>query len=235
MNEANLGSFRPADPSVLDDDPFWSVVRRRHPDVDVVLLADPPDPDPHPDPDGPSDRAGSATDLATLRTVADELLTAWHAVAPLLPPGTGPAPGAPDAPGVPAVRWSARDGAHALLLVKAVRDTDLATGTDLLRRIAFDLGGRGWRLAPSGDEEQAVLDAAGGLVDLHAVAGRAATTLMLATGLLQATEADRDTVLAEVRTVLAGGAAPASGEPADGEREDGEREDGEPGEGRSWP
>lgn len=42
MTEGLLGPFRKVDPRVVDDDPFWSVVRRRHPDVDLVLLPDAP-------------------------------------------------------------------------------------------------------------------------------------------------------------------------------------------------
>jgi hypothetical protein len=37
MDDTELGLFRRVDPAVVDDDPNWSVLRRRHPDVDLVL------------------------------------------------------------------------------------------------------------------------------------------------------------------------------------------------------
>lgn len=37
MSQADLGTFRRMDPSVIDDDPNWSVLRRRHRDVDIVV------------------------------------------------------------------------------------------------------------------------------------------------------------------------------------------------------
>lgn len=183
MDQAQLGRFRQVDPAVVDDDPFWSAVRRRHPDVDLVLLArDRPD---HPDHSPPRHVAPEV-----VRTVAAAAHEAWHTVVPLLVER--------GETGLPAVRWALREGGHALLVTKAVRGIGEAGGADLLAEMAEVLGRRGWRLAPTRRGPRPLLRATDGLVDLDAEAGPGATVLRLATGIIPAEERDRDDVLDEV-------------------------------------
>ena len=135
MDEAFPGRARQVDPAVIDDDPFWSVVRRRHPDVDVVIL--PPD---APDgPDAPVDSAAPAVDADALNAVAAGLVAAWREVADLLAEL-----GETDGPGL---RWAARADGHALVIEKGVRGLGTDGGGDLLRAVAFRLGERDWRLS----------------------------------------------------------------------------------------
>ncbi|MBM7517360.1 hypothetical protein [Nocardioides nitrophenolicus] len=114
-------------------DPFWSVVRRRHPDVDLVLLppaAAPEESEPEPAPTSVADasaeclaRVAELWDLLVGGTVPDEQRSAWT---------TGPAPG-----------LMRHEATWTLLAVDPV----LATGT--LERAAASLRDEGWRvLAP---------------------------------------------------------------------------------------
>lgn len=184
----DLGPLRKVDPAVVDDDRFWSEVRRRHPDVDLVLL--------------PPDDADAAAVLAPLpptlvRTVAAAAVDAWRTLAPLLVERREPDP--------PAVRWVSADGGHALLVTKAVRGLGEDGGVDLLGDVAEVLGRRGWRLAPSRRTGHPLLRATDGQVDLEAEAGPGATVLRLATRVLPTEASDRDAVLDEVLARLAEG------------------------------
>jgi hypothetical protein len=182
MDNAELGTLHKVDPGVVDDD-FWSVVRRRHPDVDLVLLA--PD-----HPDDPFLPAPGPVAPEVVRVVAAAVHAAWHTLVPLLVER-----GVVD---LPAVRWAPRGGGHALLVTKAVRGIGQDPGADLLGDVAEVLGRRGWRLAPGRRSGHPLLRATDGIVDLEAEAGPGATVLRLATGVIAAQEQDRDAVLDEV-------------------------------------
>jgi hypothetical protein len=63
----------------VSEDPFFRVVRRRHPDIDIVLL--PPEPPTEP-PADPSDAVLDPADLAAVPALFDdELARLWDAVA----------------------------------------------------------------------------------------------------------------------------------------------------------
>ncbi|GAA4804621.1 hypothetical protein ACFQ0K_11160 [Nocardioides caeni] len=181
----DLGHLQRSDPALLDDDPFWSVVRRRHPEAEVVLV--PPAP--------PPDRPGPPVARDVLDELVAALREAWRTVAPI----TSAAAATGD-DGPPSVSWRARSGGHALVLQKALRGIGAAGGRELLRSIAAVLGRAGWLLRPSGGDGLAVLDARGGLVDLRAEAGAGATVLTLATGVVTAGVADRVRIGEEVRS-----------------------------------
>lgn len=183
---SDLGHFHRADPAVLDDDPFWSVVRRRHRDVDIVLL--PEDPDPPAEP-GPS--------LApeALSAVGERLVATWAVLAPLV--------GAHGEQVEPTVAWSPGDDGHALVVESAVRGLGQEGGTDLLRAVIGALGERDWRFAPSSRAGLPLLRATDGLLDLEAVAGPGATVLTLATGVLPVSEGQRAAVEDRVTEAVA--------------------------------
>lgn len=183
MTEANPGRFHRVDPAVLDDDPFWSVVRRRHPEVDVVLL--PGDPE-EPGPGAPLDR---------VREVADAAVEAWRLLRPLVV-------AAGDAHS-PSVRWGAHDAGHALVIEKAVTGIGQESGTDLLRAVVAVLGEAGWRMRPTTRDDLPAVDATDGRADLRAVAGPGATVLTIASGVLPVEVTDREAVVADVQEVVA--------------------------------
>ena len=91
------------DPAVLDDDPFWSVVRRRHPEATVVLV---------PPAVGPPDDAGPTPD--ELLTVAQSLRAGWELLAPLVV--------AVGDDGVPSVSWRGRAEGHALVGLRVLAE-----------------------------------------------------------------------------------------------------------------
>ncbi|KRB76957.1 hypothetical protein ASE01_09310 [Nocardioides sp. Root190] len=182
MDDADLGPLRKVNPSVVDDDPFWSVVRRRHPDVDLVLL--PPGSDEPDEPGQPDEPPVDSSDA--VRAVVELAREAWAALVPLLP----------DA-GPPGVRWASRGDGHALLIVRSLVDPGDAGGVDLLRRAAVVLDGLGWRLAPTRRAGHPLLRATNGLVDFEGEAGPGATVLRIATGVLPVSEPDRAAVLEE--------------------------------------
>lgn len=182
MND--LGQLRhvdPVDPAVLDDDPFWSVVRRRHPEATVVLV---------PPALTPPDDAGPTPD--ELRAIGRTLLDAWRLVAPLAA-ATGDG-------GVPSVSWRARPDGHALVAQKALRGLGAAGGAALLRAVAAVLGREGWLLLTSSREGVAVLHGRGVGVEVRAEAGAGATVLTLATPVLAVGAAARGALRAEVRS-----------------------------------
>ena len=171
---SDLGHFSKAGPAVVDDDPFWSVVRRRHPDVDIVLL--PPD-------TGPAAEPGSSLAPQALLDLTERVAAPWAVLGPLVPA---------DGDRVdPVVDWSPGEAGHALVVETAVRGLGQEGGTDLLRRVLGALGERGWRFAPSSRAGLPLLRATDGLLDLEGVAGPGATTLTLATGVLPVTAQER--------------------------------------------
>lgn len=184
MTEANPGRFHRVDPAVVEDDPFWSVVRRRHPDVDVVVL--PPDRAEDPDQQAPLD---------LVRASADAVIEAWRLLRPLVLVA-----GETD---VPSVRWGTSGAGSALIIEKAVAGLGQDDGTDLLRAVALTLGRAGWRLRPTTRDDLPALDATDGRTDLRAVAGPGATVLTIAGGVLPVATAAREGVAAEVHEVLA--------------------------------
>lgn len=171
---SDLGHFRKVDPAVVDDDPFWSVVRRRHPELGIVLLPDDP---------APPGGAPPALDEAALDAVLARVLTGWAVLAPLLAEDGDRA--------APSVRWAqSRDG-HALVVTKGIRGLGTDGGTALLRAIARTLGQAGWRLAPGRRQDLPLLRATDGMLDVEAQAGPGATVVTLASGVLPVDEPAR--------------------------------------------
>lgn len=183
MSEANPGRFHRVDTTVVDRDPFWSVVRHRHPDVDIVLMPEDDDADP-----------GPGVPLERVREEADAAIEAWRLLRPLVL--------AADEPAGPSVRWGSRDAGGALIIEKAVAGIGQADGTDLLRAVTVVLGRAGWRLRPTTRDGLPALDATDGRLDVRADAGPGATVLTIATGLLPVDADVRDTVVAGVREEL---------------------------------
>ncbi|HWJ11245.1 MAG TPA: hypothetical protein VNS46_17830 [Nocardioides sp.] len=179
----DLGLLRRVDPAAVDDDPFWSVVRRRHPGADLVLL-------PPGEPGDGEPAAGLADDA--LRSAVRALADAWRVLAPLAVAAGGDDP--------PTYAWRRRPRGHALVAQKALRGIGAEAGVALLRSVGGTLGGDGWLLRPARRGDVVVLDARGGLVDLRAEAGAGATVLTLATRVLPVGAADRSRVLEQVRS-----------------------------------
>lgn len=71
----------PTDPAVSDPaarDPFWAPVRRRHPDVDIVML--PPEHPEQPASEEPAPEAAEPVDPAEVEELSDNLVSAlWRA------------------------------------------------------------------------------------------------------------------------------------------------------------
>lgn len=193
MDDADLGRLQRVDPTVVDDDPFWSVVRHRHRDVDLVLLPPPDGAGPAPvDSDADTD---ADIGIDVVRTVAVGAAEAWGALAGLIAER--------DQPAAPSVRWAGGSGGHALLLTRSVCGIGEVGGVDLLRDIAFRLGEHGWRLAATRREGRPLLRASNGLLDLEGEAGAGATVLRLATGVMPVAEPDRAVVRDEMLAVVA--------------------------------
>ncbi|MCX6402134.1 MAG: hypothetical protein NTX33_19655 [Propionibacteriales bacterium] len=183
MTEAIPGRFHRVDPTVVEDDPFWSVVRRRHPDVEIVLM---PDDDPAPGPGAPVER---------VREEAVAAIGAWRLLRPVVLAVV-------DEPAEPSVRWSSRTAGDALVIEKAVAGIGQEDGTDLLRAVTVVLGRAGWRLRPTTRDGLPALDATNGRIDVRADAGPGATVLTIATGLMPVDADVRDAVAAGVREEL---------------------------------
>lgn len=120
---------RPEAAEIVANDPFWSVVRRRHPDVDIVVL--PPDdaPDLTPAPDATPIHTGAVrsdfeSDVADLWDQLDQ------------------------SPGRPVVAWTVAPnrGAVALEGRIAAEHVDPDQAAAALRRAAERLGARGWHV-----------------------------------------------------------------------------------------
>ncbi|MFC5728847.1 MULTISPECIES: hypothetical protein [Nocardioides] len=183
MTDEELGPYRKVDQAVVERDRFWAQVRRRHPDVDIVLL----------EPAGDAEDALGQPTVAieTVRSVADELTQAWRSIVSVVADR-----GSVQAP---AVRWGIGAGGHALLVEKALQGLGSHAGAGLLRDIAFRIGADGWRMRPTTRDDRPLLRATNGLLDLQAEAGAGATVLTLATGVMPVAEADRVVVRADVR------------------------------------
>ncbi|UUW89730.1 hypothetical protein [Pimelobacter simplex] len=187
----------------LDDDPFWSVVRRRHPDLTVVLL--------------PEAEAGAGAGEPPPAIPPDELdhhlarlSTAWALLAPLLTEAAT-TPTSPPSP--PSVRWASRTRPDGVALVAERSLTGLGPdgGTDLLRRVAWRLGAHEWRMVATTDNDgRPVLRASDGVLHLEAEAGAVVTVLALSTPTLQVPDdASRRVVRAALLDRLSRPAHPA--------------------------
>ncbi len=182
----DLGLLRRVDPAAVDDDPFWSVVRHRHPDVTIVLQPDDP---------LPPEQAGRTLAPETLTAIGERVVATWTALAPLAAAGGEQVE--------PTVRWSTADDGHALVVETAVRGLGQDGGTDLLRAVLRALGEHDWRFAPGRRAGLPLLRATDGLLDLEAVAGPGAVVLTLATGVLPVTEPERVVLRARVAEAVA--------------------------------
>lgn len=182
----DLGLLRRVDPAVVDDDPFWSAVRRRHPDVAIVLLPDDP---------APPGRVGPTLASEALTTVGERVVATWALLGPLV--------AAEGELVEPTVGWSPTRDGHALVVEAAVRGLGQDEGTDLLRAVLGALGAQEWRFAPGSRAGLPLLRATDGLLDLEGVAGPGAVVLTLATGVLPVTEPERAVVQARVAEAVA--------------------------------
>lgn len=161
----DLGLLRRVDPAVVDDDPFWSVVRQRHPDVALVLLPEEPPP-----PDG---AAAEPADPDDVRRALDAVRDVWAAVVqPLVVAHGGEDP--------PRERWREDPGRRVPVLQKSLVGIGQAAGDDLLRGLFAVLAERGWSLGPGARRGLSTLRATDGTLVLDAVAGPGATVLTLA-------------------------------------------------------
>lgn len=131
------------DPSL--DDPFFSELRRKHPDVDVVLL---PPVDPAP-PAQPPATTGQA--VATRRHALAVLDALWTRVGLTLDP--------------PAEAWWQQANPHLYRFVvkNAVTGLDAGTGPEVTGRLARALLDLGWEPQPSPADQPALLARVGSL------------------------------------------------------------------------
>lgn len=186
MSEANPGRLHRVDPSVLDDDPFWSVVRRRHPDLDVVVL---------PDASTGPDAAGPPVSVEEVRRAAVALQEAWRWIRPMLAEHGEPAP--------PSIRWQESAGQRSLVLKKAVTGIGQEAGTELLQRLVVQLGDQGWMLHPGGRDGLPVLRATDGQVAIEAIAGPGATVVTFASVPLRVAPEVAQVVVDDLRAEVA--------------------------------
>lgn len=122
------------------DDPFWSVVRRRHPDLDIVLL--PPEVDPPPPP--PEAPLVDADDEAARADVlADQW---WRAVVD-------------DEPTEATSRWigGGAGGTRRREVTRRLEGADLASTPEALRRAGEQLAESGWHVLVPADGMPRVL------------------------------------------------------------------------------
>jgi len=163
-----IDAFRRVDPRTLDDDPFWSRVRRRHPDVDVVLV--PPDRS-DAAPSLPSATPATPNEIGTMLSAVGEL---WRSVVRPLLDGAG-------ATAPPSIRWRRRADGCSVVVQKALPGVGQEVGTDLLRALVHALHDRGWSIDPgTAAGELPALRASDGTRLLDAVAGPGATVVTLA-------------------------------------------------------
>lgn len=146
------------------DDPFWGVVRREHPDIDLIVLDGPSPLDP---PSGDVEQAIALDQARMLERGVDDV---YASVLHLLPP---------DLPS-PSRTWRGAPGGHAYVVEKALRESGGEAGLELLRALARHLHDRGWAVAATGDEQRPHLMATNGWIDLDGRSGRAATRLTVA-------------------------------------------------------
>ncbi|MFC6286347.1 hypothetical protein ACFP3Q_17960 [Nocardioides sp. GCM10027113] len=155
----------PPGPGPLDDDPFWAVIHRRHPDVDVVLLPDdaaPTAPDNEP--------AVDLTD-ADIARLDSRVLAIWCELADLEAAG-------------PESRWLAGPTPddvrrEATLTAEAVEPLE---GTTLLEEAVAQLRARGWHVSAPPDGTPRVLAARLPDEGGPAAVGREELHLLLAPG-----------------------------------------------------
>lgn len=175
--------LRRTSPSVLDEDPFWSVVHERHPRATVVVL--PPEPPAPPEPHTP---------LSDARAAVDAVGRGWAAVAPLLQEYGDAAP--------PSRGWRGREGGHALVLEAALAGIGEQAGAALLRAVAARLDADGWRFAATTRSGHPLLRGTDGTARLEAEAGPGATVLTLTTAPLSLAAPDRAVLKEEARSWL---------------------------------
>lgn len=159
---------------VVANDPFWSVVHREHPDIDLIVF-DGPSPL-----DVPERGVEQAIPLEQARLIERGVDDAYESILHLLPESL------PE----PTRAWRGAVDGHAYVVEKALRESGGAAGLDLLRRLARHLHDRGWAVEASGDEQRPHLMATNGWIDLDAVSGRAATRLTIAGPVVQVGPAD---------------------------------------------
>ena len=155
-----LTRVEPGGPAALGDDPFlpfWAAVRRRHPQVALVLLPPPPD-----------DERPDAIDTAQAQAVA--VASVWRLLAELI-----------EAPPSVRMRWRHASGRHRCTIQVALDALGGDRGTLLLRDAAHGLGGRGWLLAASTRRGVPLLRgvAPDGGIELRAEAGPGACIITL--------------------------------------------------------
>ncbi len=150
-------------------DPFWGVVNREHPDIDLILFDGPSPFDlPERDPE-------QTIQIEQARLIVRGVDDAYDSILHLLPP---------DLP-APTRAWRGAPGGHAYVTEKALRESGGEAGLALLRRLAGTLHDRGWAVKASGDEQRPHLMATNGWIDLDARSGRAATQLTIAGPVVQ--------------------------------------------------
>lgn len=171
--------FRRADPQVVEDDPFWSRVRRRHRDADIVLL-----PTPTPAPDGPA-----AADEASVRAAVADTLSVWRAVRSVLRTASDG----------PQVRWAVDGDRHRLVVQKAAgptRDDPIAAVIGAVMRL---WAGRSWGLQPVERPGVRGVEATDGRSVVVCVTGPAATVLTVRGPTVPVEAGLRGSVLEELR------------------------------------
>lgn len=168
------------------DDPFFAVVRRRHPEVDLVIL--PPvraagaaaeDHDQAPE-------AEIAASLIEVATLARDL---WSAVAPS-PPDAAETADAQDAPDPVDARLGFGSGAHAVRAIArvSVRRDD---GYEVLVRLRHEMESHGWGVR----RPESAIERLSGALDEHDVsasyAEQSGALLLTLTGPSYAVDAER--------------------------------------------
>lgn len=116
--------LRKADPSVVDDDPFWATVVARHADATYVLLP----PDPPPDEVPPGRVEGATTAVAETCRLLQRYVEAADPTA------------------TPALSWRGAPGERRLVARTALIGIGREAGTELAAAIGVALGERGWTL-----------------------------------------------------------------------------------------
>lgn len=159
-------------------DPFWSVVRREHPDIDVIVLDVPSPLDP------PAGVAGQTVPIDQLRLIVRGVDDLYASILHLLPP---------DLP-APTRVWRGAAGGDAYVVEKALRGAGGEAGLELLRRLARHLHDRGWAVEAAGDERRPHLMATNGWIDLDARSGAAATQLTIAGPVVRVAPDDQATL-----------------------------------------
>ena len=130
------------------NDPFWSVVHREHPDIDLIVFDGPSPLDP------PEQGAEQAISLERARLIERGVDDVYASILHLLPANL------PE----PTRTWRGAAGGHAYVAEKALRESGGEAGLELLRQLARHLHDRGWAVEASGDEQSPHLMATNGWV-----------------------------------------------------------------------